>query len=249
MEDGTPDGTLMGPGNNQDQPGNPPAWMAQLPDDLKTNEGLTKFATIGELGKSYIELDGKLDGTIRVPGENATDAERASFYNSLGRPEQPDGYKFDEPKLPEGIEYDAKAVQDFREFAHKHGLTQGQASAVHDLYHQMFSAGITEYEGVVAKQREEAETELKKEWGDKFDGNIELAKRALKQFGGDEVVAFMDQSGLGNNPLIVKLFNRIGAAMSEDKLQSGDINSGGEERPRTVGGTPMLDFPSMEDKK
>ena len=31
-----------------------PAWVSQLPDDLKQNATFTSFKTIGDLGKSYI---------------------------------------------------------------------------------------------------------------------------------------------------------------------------------------------------
>jgi len=37
-----------------------PAWMAQLPKDLQEDDTLTRFKTIGEIGKAYRELEGKL---------------------------------------------------------------------------------------------------------------------------------------------------------------------------------------------
>ena len=250
---GEPDGsTLMGgdPNPNPNNPGNqnagdPPAWMAQLPDDLKTNEALAKHATIGDVSKGFLDLSGKLDGSVKVPGEEATDKEKSSFFNAIGRPETADKYEFTRPDLPAGIEYDEAQEKTFREAAHTLGLSQSQAKALFDDFNQNAVKAHKEYSDALEKTKEEAVVELKKDWGEKFDGNVEVARRAMSEFGGPEVVRFMETSGLGNNPILVKLFNQIGIAMSEDKLHSGNIHDEGE-RPRSISGVPMLDFPSMD---
>lgn len=248
MADGTPEsGTLMGTGNENPPVNNPPAWMAQLSDDLKANEGLTSFATISDLGKSYLDLKGKSEGSISVPGENATDEEKSSFYNALGRPESPDAYTFDRPKLPEGVTYDEEQEKSFRAYAHEQGLSQGQAKAMYDLYHQNVNKAYEEYASQVVKAKEEAETALKKEWGVQFNGNVERARRTLQTFADEATIQFFEVSRLGDNPVIVKLFSKIGEALSEDKLVDGSPAMD-KERERTQAGRPMLDFPSMEKK-
>ena len=56
--------TTIGTGDAGDQHldnqgGVTPAWAAQLPSDLRSNETLTGHKTIGELGKAYLDLHGK----------------------------------------------------------------------------------------------------------------------------------------------------------------------------------------------
>lgn len=113
--------------------GAPPAWTAQLPDDLKANEAFTSMKTIGDLGKSYLDVNGKIkeydsklkdhealvkthEGKVKElegkmasdyipkPKENATDAEKAAYYKALGRPDKPEDYKFETFTPPKGSE-------------------------------------------------------------------------------------------------------------------------------------------------
>lgn len=246
---GTPDATLMGTGDpNPNQPASNPPWMAQLPDDLKKHEGLTKFATIGDLGKSYIDIAGKVEGTVRIPGENATDEEKSSFYSALGRPEAPDKYEFTRPTLPDGVQYDEKQEGAFRTMAHEIGLSQAQAEKLYGFYNNQIIESHSEYVRVVNEAKQEAEAALKKEWGEKYAGNLEIAKRAVREFGGEEITKFLETSRLGDNPLIVKLFNQIGQAMMEDQFKSGNLKDG-KERETGIDGGPMLDFPSMDKQQ
>jgi hypothetical protein len=243
--------TLMGAeGDKGSQtPTEAPTWMAQLPDDLKTNESLAKYATIGDVSRGLLDLSGKLEGTVRIPGEDATDEDKSSFFNALGRPETAEKYEFTRPTLPEGINYDEAQEGAFRTMAHEIGLSQAQAEKLYGFYHQNILDSYKEYVNTATKAKEEAETELKKEWGDQYNGNLEVAKRAMREFGGEEIAKFMEGSGLGNNPLLVKLFNQIGKAMLEDNLQSGKVKGEEEERPKSLDGSPMLDFPSMKKKQ
>ena len=47
------------------------------------------------------------------------------------------------------------------------------------------------------------------------------AARAARYFGGDALIAFLNTSGAGNNPELVRAFAKIGSMMSEDSLKIG----------------------------
>jgi hypothetical protein len=48
-----------------------PEWIDALSDDLKANSGLHKFQTPEDIAKSYLELEGRVGGSLRIPGEDA----------------------------------------------------------------------------------------------------------------------------------------------------------------------------------
>ena len=46
-------------GENENQEGDFPTWMGQLPDELKQDETGKEFKTIGDLYKTYKDLKGR----------------------------------------------------------------------------------------------------------------------------------------------------------------------------------------------
>jgi hypothetical protein len=54
--------------------------------------------------------------------------------------------------------------------------------------------------------------------GDKFAASAEMAKRVVQRFGTDAFKKALNDSGLGNHPELVRVFVRIGRAMTEDQL-------------------------------
>lgn len=229
-------------GGNSDQNnggGNtPPAWTAQLDKDLQGNERLTQFKTIGEMGKAFLDTEGKLQGAITIPGENATDEERAAFYTKMGRPEQADKYSITKPTdLPDTINYSPEVEAAFKEFAFKNGMSDAQAKEIYSWYWGLVKDGHAQQEQAIQQANETAVNKLKDEWkGDAFKVNTELATRAFKKFGGDseEVSKFITESKvdgvpLGNHPVFLKVFAAIGKAISDSSLGEGGRGGGNGE--------------------
>lgn len=215
--------------------GESPAWMGQLPDDLKGNESLTKYPTIGELGKAFLDLQGKSEGAIKVPGEGATDEDRAAFAKALGVPESPEGYEITRPEqFPEGLQANEEMETWYKGIAHKYGLTPAQLQGLYQDYIGM--------EGqLVAKQREaraEAEkktkeyhdktkAELQKEWGTDFKANTENALRVAEGFAGEGFDKFFEQTKLadgtvlGDHPVFLRMFHGIFKVIGPDSIPGG----------------------------
>ncbi len=86
---------------------------------------------------------------------------------------------------------------------------------------QLHSASVD-----IVQNTESAIKELRSEWGKSYDGNVDLAKRAmLSACGGDqERVALIgrmemkDGRLLGDHPDIIKAFSALGSKMSEHGL-------------------------------
>lgn len=52
--------------------------------------------------------------------------------------------------------------------------------------------------------------------GRKFNKSIELARRVVQKYCSDDCKALLDETGLGNHPEIIRMFYRIGKAMTGD---------------------------------
>lgn len=243
--------------NNSSSQDTQPKWTDQLPENLRGDEKLTRFEKVGDLGKAYIDLEGKYrPDAVLIPGDDATDEDRTTFFNKLGRPDAPEGYEFADYKWPDGIDEIIKTVakQDveaFRPVMHKLGLNKVQADTLMNKY---IEVGVEQWkkskDEAIANQNKVKE-DLQKEWGGNYKESLEVAKRGYEKAGElagikDEFSDFMEKVGFGDNPLFIKVFHAIGKAILDDsaleRKQTGD--------PREdESGELKLHFPSMEGKK
>ena len=224
-------------------------WKAQLPEDQRENPSFTGFEKIGDFAEGYLfyegatqELQGKLDNSIPKLSDQATEEEVSAYQKAIGRPETADGYEFQKPDLPEGVEYSPELEAGFRAEMFKLGLSKSQAEGLYGAYMTAWAGGLKAELEARGTKLEAATTALKTEWGADYDSNVVLMKRAVEKFGGEEFKKYMDDSGLGSDPMIVKTFTSIGKAMSEDTLTLGDPGAG--EQKLGVDGKPMLEYPN-----
>jgi hypothetical protein len=152
-------------------------------------------------------------------------------------PDKPEAYEI---AVPDGLPKDENFLTGFKSVAHQAKLTQEQVKTVTDWWNGLQLGAVQQ----AGKAQEEAITALRGEWKGDFDKNLESAKTALKRFGGDELTAYLEDTRLGDNPILIKAFKNIGEAISEDSFVGG--KSKPNEVKRTAGGTPVLRFPSME---
>jgi hypothetical protein len=203
----------------------PSDWRASLPPEIRDAPSVAKFNDVGALAKSYLEAEKKIGqkGVI-VPGENATPEEQAAFRAALGVPDAPDAYGL---KAPEGIPAEVWSEDNANAFAteaHKLGLTPAQAQGIAawwagSMAQQMASVGL-EPDGRTW------EDVLKTEWGTSFDAKLDLAKRAVKEFGADAATLEAFEAKAGGAALM-RMFARIGEKVGEDK----PAGMGGESAP------------------
>lgn len=150
-------------------------------------------------------------------------------------PETADAYKFE---FPEGWPLDEADIKLQRDMAKTIGLTQAQYEQIakHDV------ARLANAADAEAKKHAEAVATLKKEWGQKYDGNLTLAKKAAETWFGKGIGDLLDHE---SNPAIIKGLYSIASKMGEDTLRQG----GAPETNRPVGpdGRPRLAFKSMGD--
>ena len=128
----------------------------------------------------------------------------------------------------------------FKGLSHKAGLNAAQAAMLHKEYASAYFAAHKATEEQKVKDFEAGTEALKKEWGAKFDENAALVKKATDKFITPEEKKILDESGKGNDPVLVKMFHRIGLAMADDKFVPGSPPGGGQKEKG------VLTYPSME---
>lgn len=133
----------------------------------------------------------------------------------------PEKYEF---KPAEGQELDTAALEQFEPIARELNLSNEQAQKMVDLYG-------TKILPMVQQQQAEAWQKTTEQWaadvkadkeigGDKLTASLSKAQQALETFGTPELKEYLNETGLGNHPELVKAFVKIGKAMSEDNMVS-----------------------------
>jgi len=190
-----------------------PEWIKELPEPLRAEKGLHKFKDRDALAASYVELQRKLGTSVHIPKDESDAAEWEKLFSRL-RPESPDKYE-----LPaEGFtEEDAAAL---KKTAYENGLSAKQAKALASLIADSEKKKQTATLEGMKSRSEEASSVLKQEYGKDFDGNLELARKALTHLfpGATEKLS---GSGLDDNPAFIRGLVSLGKRLGEDSFISG----------------------------
>lgn len=147
-------------------------------------------------------------------------------------------------KLPDGSVLGADFVERMSTHAKGAGLSQeaAQKHAEHVASEVMAfqTAKTTEFQEL-ARKTWPAEIEADKEIGGaNYKGTLTSVKRVSDRFLTVEEKKAMDESGWGNHPMLVRIFERIGKAMGEDGIIVPGGGSGAGEKTaaqKLYGGT------------
>lgn len=149
-------------------------------------------------------------------------------------PQIPESYEF---QMPEGVEIDQDAVQEFSGLAKELKLDQANAQKVADIAVKMMAKQTEQHQNLVTSWTEQ--TKADKEFGgDRLNENLAVAKKALDVFGTPELRDVLNMTGLGNHPEVIRAFYRAGKAISEDRFISGSPKGAEVDPARRL-------FPSM----
>ena len=225
---------------NQDPSGQPAAhWFDVLPDNLKTDPNVTRYADITKFAEAKLHLDKHFgvapEDLIRKPKADDKDG-WSKLYGALGRPEKPEAYEL--PAAPEGLadlpaDIKTKAMAKFHEL----GLNNQQAAALWAL-NQEVSAELTK--GVKAASAAEIAAgtiDLKNHWGAQFDTRVAAAQQYIAQTADPKLLEFLDSTGLNTHPAMFKLVGDLVAKLQPSGGMPGS-GDGGNPRPQPGGMTP-----------
>lgn len=127
--------------------------------------------------KGYANLEtllGEKANAIIPPKADAPQQEWDNFYTKLGKPTSADDYKFP----VEGMNSDL--VKEAQKLFHVAGLPPKQAEAIFKGYNEIAANSFQQQQQGFVTQSNNDVLDLQKEYGTKFDDNMELARRAYR---------------------------------------------------------------------
>lgn len=127
-------------------------------------------------------------------------------------PAVPEKYEF---AMPEGVELDTAAADEFSAVAKELKLSQADAQRVADIAVKMQAKQAERTAEIVKGWAESSKTD-KEFGGDNLKQNLAVARKAIDTFGSNELKELLDNNGLGNHPEIIRFAFRAGKAISED---------------------------------
>lgn len=206
----------------------PPAFHTTFEDPAARGYVETKgWRTQADLLQSYQNLE-KLRGVpadrlLTLP-ENMDDAEAMKpVYERLGlaAPASADEYGF---ASMEGA--DAQSAEIYSNLALKHGIPVKQAQAVFADILALSAETRTASLNEVAEETAAELGRLQAEWGSHYDANVEVARRAVRQFGFSQEELEAMETNIGAAAMY-KRFNQIGRQLGEGAFIEGATKKDG----------------------
>lgn len=226
--------------------------LAQLPEDLRTNEAFTGMSTAGDIAKAYLDTKGKLtefDGKVKeyegkvgdlegkltnyatnyIPKltEKATDAERAAYRKAMDVPDKPEAYEF--PKL-EGLDNDPNMVKWGQNLFHRLGIPKAAGEAIAGEWNQFIHGMVQAEEELDKKEREDAGKAFRATFktDEEYNGAVEGVARFWKKVTDTDMTKFVEETGIGNHPTFIKLIYNLAKKAGEDMSPKGSSQKTGE---------------------
>jgi len=184
------------------------SWATKYGDDPAAFWGGIDNMSEAVGKKEIVQVDG-----LKVPGEDATDEERATFdveyRKAMGVPEKAEGYELPEVEVPEGFEIKGEFNDAYKAAGLKYGLTSEQMAG---LYQDMMPAFVGDAQAtaeLTETQKNEKRTETAKaikaeiEKGGKdpneFFGNAKLFADHLDTVDAD-LLTRLEKKGMADDP-------------------------------------------------
>lgn len=184
--------------DNSNAEGTEQGMYAEPSDESTEEEGTTEEQ---EGGETDIEAKGK-------EGDDAA--------------EKPEGY---EVPLPEGMELDEEGLAAFNELGKKLEITQEQVNELAPFFAERMQKQAESVVDSITTQAEKQSQTWREDSlaaDDIGESGVKVAADAIKAFGSDSLKAWMDETGVGNHPELIRAFMRAGSAIAQDTLETGD---------------------------
>jgi hypothetical protein len=204
--------------------------MSDLPDDLKGDATLSRYADIPALAKAHTEqhrVIKDLQGSkLVLPAADGPAEDWGKVWDALGRPADFNDYDVKMPELAADAPDEARAAlaeqaKPFKELAHRIGLTPAQATEV--------SQWELDRQAALRTKGAEEVAAIKTKLGADYEPKREAAFAAAKQIFGDDAdtLAILNEfdAKLGSGRMVMGML-RLGEIAGEAKIIDTDEVNG-----------------------
>lgn len=160
---------------------------------------------------------GTTDTSTTETSTTTTEANAQNTDTKATEPVVPESYEL---VMPDGVQLDPAAAEEFTAIAKELKLDQAAAQKLADVGAKMAQRQVEAHAQLVATWTEQVKTD-KEIGGDKLDENLGIARKAIDSFGSNELKTLLNSTGMGNHPEVVKFALKVGKAISEDRFVTG----------------------------
>jgi len=174
-----------------------------------------KINNVEDLAKAYMNIEALKGKKINELLDSEDPEIQSALLKKRGIPEDESGYNF-EYEVPEGMPIDEDRINQFKTLSKELGLSKEQAEKIVSWN----IAGSTEsFNGMIQEQQaklESAEKELKGEWKNSYENNVQKVANTLDYLGLGE---FKTDPAYGSNPAFIKsIYDKIIPLIENDKI-------------------------------
>lgn len=162
-----------------------------------------------------------------APAQMAEKEESAALDKTPGTPLEPqtptrqDPPSFDGLTVPAGISFAPETFEAFKNLAREINLTEEQAQKLVDYESSLVERGHADAQEEKRQTLERWAQQTRTLYGAKLEEEISFALRAADAFGGPDFRALLEDTGLGNHPVIIRMLSGVGKAIGEDAFPGG----------------------------
>lgn len=164
------------------------------------------------LMKSYYHAQKSIGrDKVVIPNENSTPDEWNEFYQkALGVDPAPENYRieFKDDKVPH---FNEQLREQFRQKAHELRVPPDKAAQLAEFFNEQIDQSVKTLQGRTQEQVRQGVEKLQTDWGEAYDSRVNSAKRFIKEHGTDEFREYLKQTGLGQDPGVIKFFGDFAA--------------------------------------
>lgn len=198
-----------------------PDWLKGADPEVASWAKTKGYADGAAAAKAAYSAEKIIGNNIAPPKDGKWSPES---LKALGVPEKPEGYQIARPVMPEGVQYDEGFEKAMLPIVHAQGLPPATVNA---LIEAVSAHRIQEMRNAALAQQDaqkQATEGLHAEFGQKTTAIINQAGRAalaLEKAGVKGVVDELNKTGMGDNPVFIRAFAKVGEMMGEAVLIGG----------------------------
>lgn len=224
-------GSVLGAGNPEPAAAQAPApapaaievpeWAAGLSDITKPTVAAKSWKSMDDAIVSYQNLEkfmgaDKAGRGLVLPKDDAAPEEWEPVFQKLGKPATPNDYSI---PIPEGDT--GEFAEMVKPILHKANLTNKQAEVLAGEWNTLMQAQAETMERAFQQQTALDLKDLQKDWGNQFDAQAELGRRALREAGLSQEDGAAIERALGLKRA-AEAFAKLGKAYQEAPIKGGE---------------------------